>query len=1686
MRCSIASKFWLVFVGPFAFCLFLLTPAFDLVAQSPPAVPGDVVINEIAWGGSAASSADEWIELHNTTDQPVDLTDWSLVSLDGTPSISLSGVIPAGAFFLLERTDDNAVSDIPADLIYTGALDNGGDELHLLAPDGALIDTANLGSGPWPAGSGSPDYHSMERVDALTPDAPDNWAGNDGVFRCGLDADGLPLNATPGQANSNTGPTPTSTLFPTATATSTPSTTVTPTVTGAPPTATAAPTLTPTSTITPTLIPVPSPGEVVVNEIGWGGTGANAADEWIELYNTTDQAIALDGWSLVALDGGPAIALSGVIPPGGYFILERTDDGTVSDIPADLIYTGGLSNEGETLQLLAPDGTLIDTANQGGGPWPAGSGSPDYFSMERTGPNLPDAPDNWSSNNGMMRNGLDANGDPLNGTPGQPNSPPIPTPTPVPTTVPGPPPSPGEVVINEVAWGGTAANAADEWIELYNTTGQAIALDGCSLVALDGEPVIDLVGVIPASGYFMLERTDDGTVSNVPADLFYTGGLGNDGEALQFLAPDGTLIDTANQGGGPWPAGSGSPDYYSMERTDPLAPDWAGNWSNNNGMMCNGIDANGDPLNGTPGGPNSPPVATPAPTPTPVPGPAPSPGEVIINEVAWGGNAANPADEWIELYNTTEGAITLTGCSLVAGDGAPSINLDGLIPPGGYFLLERTDDDTVSDVPADLYYTGGLSNDGEALQLLAPDGTLIDAANLGAGPWPAGDGWPGYYSMERIDCFLPDSPTNWASNNGLVRNGLDIDGNPLNGTPWQPNSTTVEDPIPTPSPTPPPTAPPGLLISEFLYDGVTPTTSGDEFVELCNAETEPIDLTGFKVGDEETGGEGESMYYLPDARLLGADECLVIAKNAEQFAARFGFYPDAELVVAGTGYTDTLAIPNLDRCMAWGRGVWGLADDGDELLVLDPADQLVDSVAYRNGNYAGIGVTPDASAPAPDSLQRVWPWDTNSMPADFVRQAPNPGSVTTPPDLPADTPPAAALPGDMHAYWGVLHAHSSYSDGAGPPLLAFATARANGLHFLAITDHGNQLAAGEWADTGMRAAQAGIPAGFVGLRGFEYTHPTDGHATVWNTAAFVSRDDAGYDTLPEFYAWLAAQSEALAGFNHPFRDADFHDFAYEPSVAPRLCTLEVGNGSERYGLYHTFEAGWIQALASGWQVAPANNSDTETAYWGADTAHRTGLVAPALTETDLLDALRARRVFATEDSNLALTLRSGEAWMGSVISASTTITFTVNVVDLDPVSEPITLTLYNRTLPVASSTHAATPAEWRVSVPGEPGHFYWVRAVQADGDVAQTAPLWTEGAAPPEMVVINEVVPAPNAIDWDGNGTADYQDEWIELLNMGDSCVGLGAWQVKDESGAAYSVPLGATLAPGEYLVLHRRETDLAFNNDADTLTLRRPDGTIADRHQYGDGPGYDVGLCRLPDGGADWHERCDPTPGGPNRPLPAAEAAGPVEASIFEARHMPLGSWVKIRGRVTVPPGVFSPRTAYLQDTYSGIKIYLPKDHRVWGELGDRWEVVGRVRTYHGELEIRVSERDDVRHLDSGDPPPPLPIGSGVMVEPYEGMLVMLEGWAVDFERGGGFWADDGTGWARVYLDRDTYIRRPWMEVGQPLHVVGIVSQYTNDDPPVGGYRLMPRYPFDLVIEEPLGTQDFEWPELLPETGRR
>jgi len=116
-----------------------------------------------------------------------------------------------------------------------------------------------------------------------------------------------------------------------------------------------------------TFSPLNAYASVFISEIAWMGTDVSATNEWIELYNDADQPVALDGWTLHAKDGSPSIMLSGTIAPQGYYLIERTDDETVPDLPADLVTTfgKGISNEGETLELRDGSSILIDTVKSG-------------------------------------------------------------------------------------------------------------------------------------------------------------------------------------------------------------------------------------------------------------------------------------------------------------------------------------------------------------------------------------------------------------------------------------------------------------------------------------------------------------------------------------------------------------------------------------------------------------------------------------------------------------------------------------------------------------------------------------------------------------------------------------------------------------------------------------------------------------------------------------------------------------------------------------------------------------------------------------------------------------------------------------------------------------------------------------------------------------------------------------------------------------------------------------------------------------------------------------------------------------------------------------------------------------------------------------------------------------------------
>lgn len=536
--------------------------------------------------------------------------------------------------------------------------------------------------------------------------------------------------ATPNASSDTSTPTPSQTAAPASTLTPTPDATPGPIT---------SPSLTASATASLTAPPTtgrPPIGQVLIHELAWSGTLASANDEWIELHNPGADPVDLTGWVL-SDNGDINIHLSGTLAPYSFYLLERTDDSTIADVSADQIYSGSLANSGEALELRSPDGSLIDSANHGGGAWPAGD-SASRASMERLGGG--DIHGNWVTFSGPVYFGHDADGSPIRGTPRQPNSPFLATPTPsssptltsaTPSLTP-PPTLPGRVLIYEVAWAGTHASASDEWIELHNPHLEPLDLQGWRLT--DGGDIdISLSGTIAGHSFFLLERSDDLTVRDITADLTYSGNLRNSGETLSLFDPSGKLIDSANADGGSWPAGQ-APSRASMERRG--GEDRPGNWATFSGHFGTGHDRSGNPIAGTPRSTNS--IHYPTPTPTWIPG------RVVINEVLirphydWeGAGGVTTADEFIELYNHGPFPVFLKGWFLddISGGGSRPFELPGVtISVDGFavFFRSRT--------------RIALNDGGDSVRLLAPDGRVIDeisylrvrAYNLSYGRLPDG------------------------------------------------------------------------------------------------------------------------------------------------------------------------------------------------------------------------------------------------------------------------------------------------------------------------------------------------------------------------------------------------------------------------------------------------------------------------------------------------------------------------------------------------------------------------------------------------------------------------------------------------------------------------------------------------------------------------------------------------------------------------------------------------------------------------------------------------------------------------------------------------------------------------------------------------------------------------------------
>ena len=352
-------------------------------------------------------------------------------------------------------------------------------------------------------------------------------------------------------------------------------------------------------------------------------------------------------------------------------------------------------------------------------------------------------------------------------------------------------------------------------------------------------------------------------------------------------------------------------------------------------------------------------------------------------------------------------------------------------------------------------------------------------------------------------------------------------------------------------------------------------------------------------------------------------------------------------------------------------------------------------------------------------------------------------------------------------YFGQLHSHTQYSDGAGSLDSALAYVKAlpdnANVDFVAFTDHSNYFdsknnpnveaalydtslvkdsdPSHSWATykntvAAFNAANAGK---MVAIAGFEMTWSGGpGHINTFNTPGIVSRNNTTLnnktkDAGLQAYYKLLSQTEgvnSISQFNHPGTTfGNFIDFGYWDAVVDtRMYMVEVGNGEGQIGAggyYPSYEQ-YIMALDKGWHVAPTNNQDNHKGKWGNANDARDVILTDDFSESGIYEALRARRMYATEDKNLELDYTVNGNMMGSIIDVPEKLNFEISFNDPDRTDSIAKVELVVNSGKVAYTwDSAADLAKGSVSVELAPEYtYYFVRVTEGDGDLAVTAPVW--------------------------------------------------------------------------------------------------------------------------------------------------------------------------------------------------------------------------------------------------------------------------------------------------------------------------------------------------------------------------
>ncbi len=264
--------------------------------------------------------------------------------------------------------------------------------------------------------------------------------------------------------------------------------------------------------------------------------------------------------------------------------------------------------------------------------------------------------------------------------------------------------------------------------------------------------------------------------------------------------------------------------------------------------------------------------------------------KILFSELAWMGSKENSGDEWLELKNNSGRDLSLASWHILSSDENIKIIFEekDYLKAGGLFLLERSDDNSAPNVPADKIYSGALANSGVRLKIFSPECELADEIDASK-KWPAGDN-SAKKTMERS--FLDLSWHTSANPGGTPKAentmAFEISGSVTSMPQSEIPASTIDNNTASTTATGTQNSSAvssgsqilasRILISEIMAG--SNVSSYDEFVELYNAGSQAIDLTGWSIKKRSsTGSESilvaasrlEGLKILPNHYFLAAN-----------------------------------------------------------------------------------------------------------------------------------------------------------------------------------------------------------------------------------------------------------------------------------------------------------------------------------------------------------------------------------------------------------------------------------------------------------------------------------------------------------------------------------------------------------------------------------------------------------------------------------------------------------------------------------------------------------------------------------------------------------------------------------------------------------------------------------------------